>query len=124
MYFTFSIITLKEIDYLNLHPASKIVSEEICGDWVKHIDLVWSESYCLFVEIIPCTSKPSCLIPNFLQLRVILNDDCVFDIRSLKCINCKINISLMAWGLDNLYFLKLIRKVVPIYLRSLFCKPI
>ena len=42
--------------YLNLHPASKIVSKEICGHGVKHINLIWTECYSFFIEIIPKTA--------------------------------------------------------------------
>ena len=38
---------------LNLHPASKVVSEKISRDWVKHINLVWAEGDGLFVKIVP-----------------------------------------------------------------------
>ena len=38
---------------LNLHPASKVVSEKISCDWVKHINLVWTEGNGLFVKIVP-----------------------------------------------------------------------
>ena len=38
---------------LNLHPASKVVSEKISCNWVKHINLVWAEGNGLFVKIVP-----------------------------------------------------------------------
>ena len=38
---------------LNLHPASKVVTEKVSCDWVKHINLVWAEGNGLFVKIVP-----------------------------------------------------------------------
>ena len=38
---------------LNLHPASKVVTEKVSCDWVKHINLVWTEGNGLFVKIVP-----------------------------------------------------------------------
>ena len=38
---------------LNLHPASKVVTEKVSRDWVKHINLVWTEGNGLFIKIVP-----------------------------------------------------------------------
>ena len=52
-------ITRKQINVfivvtnLNLHPASKVVTEKVSCDWVKHINLVWTEGNGLFVKIVP-----------------------------------------------------------------------
>ena len=59
IYQLFGNYTRKRIDVfivvtnLNLHPASKVVSEKISRDWVKHINLVWAEGDGLFVKIVP-----------------------------------------------------------------------
>ena len=38
---------------LNLHPTSEIVSQEVCCDWVQHVDLIRLESDCLLVVVVP-----------------------------------------------------------------------
>jgi hypothetical protein len=43
--------------YLNLHPALKVVSEEVGRHGVKHINLEWSEGDGFFVEIVPRASQ-------------------------------------------------------------------
>ena len=42
---------------LNLHPTLEIVTQEVGGNSVKHVNLEWTEGDSLFVEIVPCASE-------------------------------------------------------------------
>ena len=61
--------------YLDLHPTLKIIPEEVGGHGMEHVNLEWTERDGLFIEIIPSTSQLPGLIPNFLDQRIILDDD-------------------------------------------------
>ena len=57
---------------LNLHPALKVVAQEVGRDRVEHVDLERPERDGLFVIVVPCASKLPGLIPNLLNQRIIL----------------------------------------------------
>ena len=44
-------------NYLDLHPTSEVVPEEVCGHGVEHVDLVGLEGYGLLVKVIPRKRK-------------------------------------------------------------------
>ena len=70
---------------LNLHPATQVIAEEVGRHGVQHVHLIRLESDGFFVEVVPGAPEFSGLIPNLLQQRVVLNDDCVLDVASLRC---------------------------------------
>jgi len=65
-----------------LHPALKVVTQEVGSDGVEHIDSERSESDRLFVVIVPGAAQAASLIPHFLHQRIVLDDDGVFNERS------------------------------------------
>ena len=54
-YTTYIFITSLSIylSYLNLHPASEVISQEVCSHRIQHVNLVGLECYRLLIEIIP-----------------------------------------------------------------------
>lgn len=56
--------------HLDLHPATDIVTGEVCADDIQHVHWKWTEGYRFFVLIVPCTAQFPCLIPHFLHLRI------------------------------------------------------
>lgn len=43
--------------YLNLHPASEVISKKVCGNRVEHINLVRLECYSFLVKVVPESIK-------------------------------------------------------------------
>lgn len=64
---------------LDLHPATDVVASEIGTDDVQHVDGERSEGDGLFVLVVPCASEFAGLIPDFLHLRVELDNDRVLE---------------------------------------------
>ena len=75
--------------HLNLHPASDIITGEISSNNIQHIDREWPESDGFLVLIVPCAAQFTRLIPNLLNLRVELNDDCVLKESSRSSLKAK-----------------------------------
>ena len=67
------------ISYLNLHPASHIVTSKICTNYIQHVHREGSERDRFLILIMPSTSKFASLIPNLLHLRIVLNHNRVFE---------------------------------------------
>lgn len=63
---------------LDLHPTTDVVSCKVCPHDIQHVNWERPEGDRLFILVMPSASKFPCLIPNFLDLWVILNDDSVF----------------------------------------------
>ena len=66
---------------LYLHPAANVVAGEVGAHHVQHVDGERAERDRLLVQIVPSAPQLSRLIPNFLNLRVILHDDNVLEVR-------------------------------------------
>ena len=63
---------------LDLHPALQIITQEVCSNCMQHVHLERSEGHSLLVEVVPSTTQLPGLIPNFLDIWIVLNDDGVF----------------------------------------------
>ena len=68
--------------YLNLHPAAHIVSGKVSAHHVQHVNGERSEGDRLFVLVMPSAPKFAGLIPDLLNLRIILDNDGVFKVSS------------------------------------------
>lgn len=69
---------------MNLHPALQVVSQEVGSDGVQHVYLERSESDCFLVEVVPRAAQFPGLIPDFLHVRVVLDDDGVLDVTTTR----------------------------------------
>lgn len=81
---------------LDLHPALQVVAKEIGSNRVQHIHLEWSEGHRLFVEVVPSATQLPRLIPHFLHVGVVLNDNGVLYVatgRRRRPISCHVVIS-------------------------------
>lgn len=67
---------------LDLHPAANIVTGKVSTDNVQHVDREGSEGDRFLILIVPCASQLSGLIPDFLDLRVILHNNGVLEVGS------------------------------------------
>lgn len=67
---------------LNLHPALQIIAKEVGGNGMEHVNLEGSESHGFFVKVVPSAPEFSRLIPNLLDVRIVLNDYRVLDVTS------------------------------------------
>ena len=65
--------------YLNLHPASHIVTSKICTNDIQHVHREGSERDWFLILIMPSASKFASLIPNLLHLGIVLDDDGIFE---------------------------------------------
>jgi len=65
---------------LDLHPAANIVAGEISTNNVKHVHGEGSECDRLLVLIMPCTSELPGLVPNLLDLGIVLDNDGVLEV--------------------------------------------
>ena len=75
----------RSLTNLNLHPTLQIVAKEIGGNCVEHVNLEGTECHGFFVKVVPRATQFSRLIPNFLNVRVVLNDYRVLDVTSGWC---------------------------------------
>ena len=67
------------ISYLNLHPASHIVTSKICTNYIQHVHREGSERDWFLILIMPSASEFASLIPNLLHLGIVLDDDGIFE---------------------------------------------
>ena len=65
--------------YLNLHPASHIVTSKICTNDIQHVHREGSERDWFLILIMPSASEFASLIPNLLHLGIVLDDDGIFE---------------------------------------------
>lgn len=68
--------------YLDLHPTSHVVSGKVCTHNIQHVYREWTEGDRFFVLVMPSTSQLSSLIPNFLDLWIVLDNNGIFKVRS------------------------------------------
>ena len=66
--------------HLDLHPALKVVSEEVCRHGIDHVDLEWPEGDGLLVVVVPGAPQLARLVPYLLDQWVVLDDHCVLNI--------------------------------------------
>lgn len=64
---------------LDLHPAADVVAGKVSADHVQHVDGERPESDGLLVLVVPRATQFTGLIPNFLHLRVELDNDRVLE---------------------------------------------
>jgi len=68
------------INYLYLHPTSDVVTGEVSSDHVQHIDRERPEGDGLLVLVVPRAPELPGLIPDLLNLWVVLDDDDVLEV--------------------------------------------
>lgn len=67
---------------LDLHPAAHVVSGKVGSDNIQHVHGERSECYRFLVLVMPSASQFPGLIPDFLDLRVVLDHDGVLKVGS------------------------------------------